>query len=186
MSRNGRKKEKRRLKMANVEELIPFVKSFEGGWADVKGDRGGQTMMGITLATYRRVFGQSKSPEDLKNITEAEWNHIFRRYYWGKWRADQIQSQPIANLLVDWYWMSGSYGVKLPQKVLMVTIDGVVGPITIKAINDYPDQKELFMKLWNERKLFFERIGKGGQSKFLSGWMRRLNSIKWDGLTLNK
>ena len=75
--------------------------------------------------------------------------------------------------------MSGTYGIKYPQKVLGVTADGVVGPKTIAAINDYPNKKELFEKLWKRRKAYFESIGKGKNSKFLNGWLNRLNEFKW-------
>jgi hypothetical protein len=27
--------------------------------------------------------------------------------YWDKWKADQIKSQSVANILVDWVWASG-------------------------------------------------------------------------------
>ena len=85
----------------------------------------------------------------------------------------------------DWVWTSGTYGIKLPQKVLGVKIDGLVGPKTIAAINGYSDQQELFVKLWKERKDFFERIGTGTQKKFLKGWLNRLNGIGYDKLVCN-
>lgn len=102
--------------------------------------------------------------------------------FWDRWKADGIKSQAIANLLVDWVWASGAYGIKLPQKVLDVSIDGLVGQKTLAAINNYPNQQELFNKLWSERKAFFERIGRGTQAKFLRGWLNRHNGIKYDRL----
>lgn len=171
--------------MAKCEILKPFILSWEGGFANVPGDKGGATNKGVTLATYRGIFGNGKSVIDLKNMTDAQWMIIFRKYFWNRWRADEIKSQAIANLLADWVWTSGTYGIKLPQKVLGVKIDGLVGPKTIAAINDYPDQRELFVKLWKERKDFFERIGTGTQKKFLKGWLNRLNGIGYDKLVCN-
>ena len=170
--------------MAKAEVLKPFVLSWEGGFANVPGDRGGATNKGVTLTTFRSVFGQKKTVEDLKKMTDEEWMTVFLKYYWRRWLASDIKSQAIANLLVDWVWASGAYGVKLPQKVLGVKIDGLVGQKTLAAINSYPNQRELFDKLWKERKEFFERIGKGTQEKFLKGWLNRLNGIKWDCLVL--
>jgi lysozyme family protein len=78
------------------------------------------------------------------------------------------------------------YGIKLPQKVLGVKMDGVVGPKTIAAINGYGNQQELFRKLWLERKAYFERLAQNPtQRKFLAGWLNRLNGIRWDCLVLN-
>jgi len=168
--------------MARSEILKPFILSWEGGFANIPGDRGGATNKGITIATYRNVFGKEKTVEDLKNISDEEWMHVFKSLFWNKWRADEIKSQSIANLLVDWIWNSGGYGIKIPQRILEVKIDGVVGPETIAAINDYPDEKELFERLWHEREDFFRRIAVGSQKKFLAGWLNRLNGIRYGKL----
>ena len=91
----------------------------------------------------------------------------------------------MANLLVDWYWCSGAYGIKIPQYMLGVAIDGIVGPKTLAALNGYKDQKLLFDKLWQKRSDFLHRIAKGAQKKFLKGWINRLRSIKYDKLVCN-
>ena len=172
--------------MAKAEILKPFILSWEGGFSITPGDRGGATNKGITIATYHSVFGKERTVEDLKTITDIEWMHIYKSLFWDKWKADEIKSQSIANLLVDWTWNSGArYGIKLPQKVLGVSIDGVVGSKTIAAINNYPDEKELFAKLWKEREDFFKRIAVGAQKKFLTGWLNRLNGIQYGYLKCN-
>lgn len=171
--------------MAESKILAPFIRSWEGGFANVRGDRGGATMMGVTLTTFRSVYGRSKTVDDLKKITEAQWNTIFKKYFWDRWKADGIRSQSIANLLVDWVWLSGAYGIKIPQYMLGVKIDGVVGEKTIAAINNYPDEKELFGKLWKEREAFIGRIARGAQAKFKAGWLRRLNGIRYGKLMCN-
>ena len=171
--------------MAKREILKPFILSWEGGFANIPGDRGGATNMGVTLATYRSVFGKERTVEDLKTLTDVEWLYIFNKLFWSQWKASQIESQSVANLLVDWVWASGSYGVKIPQRVLEVKIDGVVGPKTLAAVNGYPDQEKLFRKLWQEREDFFRRIATGPQKKFLKGWLNRLNGIRYGSLLCN-
>jgi len=32
---------------------------------------------------------------------------ILRPYYWDRWQADRIDSQALANIVVDWVWGSG-------------------------------------------------------------------------------
>ena len=164
--------------MAVYTKLIPIVLKWEGGYA---GNIDGMTctMKGVTLATYRKYFGKNKNCKDLKAITNAEWDLIFKEGFWDRWKADDIESQAIANLLVDWCWASGVYGIKLPHRVLGVKDDGIVGKKTIAAINDYPDKKELFQKLWNRRKKHFQDIAKNGKEKFLKGWLNRLNDFKY-------
>jgi lysozyme family protein len=166
--------------MASYKKLKPIVLKWERGWANDPNDSGGCTMKGVTIGTFRAYFGKYKTCKDLRNITDSQWDSIFIQRYWNRWSGDAIKNQSIANLLVDWFWTSGVYGIKYPQQVLGVTADGVVGPKTISAINNYPNQKELFQKLWNRRKKHFEAIGKGKNKKFLRGCINRLNDFKFE------
>ena len=165
--------------MASYKKLKPIILKWEGNFSNDPNDSGGATMKGITIGTFRAYFGKNKTVTDLKNITDDQWTAIFIQRYWNRWSGDAIKSQSIANLLVDWVWMSGVYGIKYPQQVLGVKADGVVGAKTIAAINNYPNQKELFEKLWKRRKTYFEALGKGKNQKFIKGWLRRLDDFKW-------
>lgn len=164
--------------MAVYTKIIKKILKWEGGYAG-NIDGATCTMKGVTLATYRRFFGKEKTCKDLKEITQAEWDYIFKKGFWDRWKADDIENQSIAELLVDWCWTSGVWGIKFPQRVLGVKDDGIVGPKTLAAINDYEDQEELFNKLWNKRKKHFQDIAKGGKAKFLGGWLNRLNDFKY-------
>lgn len=167
--------------MADYKKLIPTVLKYEGGYA---GNIDGKicTMKGVTLDTYRKYFGRQKTCKELRGISNAEWEYIFKEGFWDRWKADEINNQAIANLLVDWCWVSGIYGIKYPQRILGVKDDGIVGDKTIAAINNYPNKKELFDKLWNRRKKYFEDIAKThNRAKFLNGWLRRLSAFKWLG-----
>lgn len=165
--------------MANSDKYIPMLKRFEGGYV---GNFDGQTCtnQGVTLATFRRYFGQSKTCKDLAKITEGQWRFIFINGYWSKWQADSINNQSIANLLVDWVYTSGKWGIIYPQRVLGVKDDGKVGPKTLAAINNHPDQEELFNALWQRRKEHFESLAKGSKAKFLKGWLNRLNQLRYE------
>lgn len=171
--------------MADYKKLIPTVLKWEGGWANDPADAGGPTMKGITLATYTAYCSKKglKLPttQQLKNISQEEWEEIFKTMYWDRWKADNIKSQSVANLLVDWLWTSGLYGIKFPQRLLGLQDDGIVGPKTLAAINNYPNQEELFKKLWDRRKQHFTSIANSRPSnkKFLKGWLNRLNDFKY-------
>lgn len=172
--------------MAKIELLVPKLLKWEGGFVNHTNDKGGATNKGITIDTYKyyRIRKGLSTPtvEDLKNISDKEWMDVLKTSYWDKWKADNISNQSIANLLVDWHWGSGVYGIKYPQQVLGVDADGIVGVKTLSAINGYPNQEELFQKLWNRRKLHFEDIVKRDPSQkvFLKGWMNRLNDYKFE------
>lgn len=166
--------------MAEYKKMIPWLKKWEGGYANDPDDTGGCTMKGITIGTYRKWFGLDKTCEDLKKITDAEWEHIFKRGYWDKMCADYIENQSIAELCVQMCWGSGPVtAVKRIQKTLGCKQDGIVGPVTLSKLNS-PDRHKTFDRLWIMRYNWLGEIAKNGNNmKFLKGWLRRLNSIKF-------
>lgn len=167
--------------MADYRKLKPFILRWEGGYINDQADLGKQTNKGVTLSTYRSVFGKNKTVRDLKKITDEQWEFIFKKFYWDKWKADDIKDQNVANILVDWIWSSGSYGIKIPQRVLGVSVDGIVGSKTIAAINAR-DGRELFDTIKQERKDFIERIcqTRPQNKKFKKGWLNRINSLDYE------
>ena len=171
--------------MAEVNKLAPIILKWEGNFVNHPNDKGGPTNKGVTIATYEAYCRKKGYPkptvERLKNLTQEQWIDILKTMYWDRWKADQINNQAVANILVDWTWGSGAWGIKFPQRILGVKDDGIVGPKTIAALNDYPDQSELFKKIWMRRNQHFEDIVKADptQKVFLKGWLNRLNDFKY-------
>lgn len=173
-------KTRRKSTMADAKKMIPFIKKWEGGYSNHPNDTGGCTMMGVTLATYQKYFGKEKTCEDLKNITEDEWLHIFKKGYWDKMKADKIENQTLAQLCVDMCWGSGpTTAIKKIQKRIGADVDGIVGPQTLGILNSKP--RYYFNLLWVMRYNWFLDIVKAKpQNKvFLRGWLNRLNDIKF-------
>jgi lysozyme family protein len=173
------------------DTFADFVLSWEGGFVNNPADPGGATNKGITLATWQRrgrdLNGDGKiDVADLRLITDDDAKQIMRRYYWDKWRADEIKSQSIANLLVDWVWGSGTYGITIPQQLLGVKADGIVGPQTLAAVNG-KDPEKLFNALKARREQHFRNIAANNPSsqQFLTGWLRRLDGIGYGYLRHN-
>lgn len=198
--------------MANVNILAKFIFSFEGGYVNDHIDRGGATNHGVTLATWR-AYGWDKNGDkkidntDIKLLTIQDATYILKTKFWNKCLGDQINSQSIANLIVDWYWGSGVKGIKRVQRVLGVKSDGIFGQNTLKAINSYKNERELFNKLWKAHQDFYVSIAKASlfqyerkkgrkatyyekktytQYKFLNGWLRRLDGIQYGRLIDNR
>lgn len=171
--------------MADVRKLVPFILKWEGGFIDDPDDLGGATNMGVTIGTYEaycRKKGYSKpTVERLKNLTKEEWTEILKTMYWDRWKADEIKSQSVADILVDWVWASGAHGIKIPQRLLGVKVDGIVGPKTIAAVNA-KNPRELFDIIKIARFDFIEDIchQRPTNNKFKRGWMNRINDIKFE------
>ena len=171
--------------MANVNRLALFILKWEGGFVNDPDDLGRATNMGVTIGTYEAYCRKKGYPkptvERLKNLTKEEWTEIMKTMYWDRWRADEIKSQSVANILVDWVWASGVHGIKIPQKLLGVTVDGVVGPKTIAAVNAR-NPRELFDMIKITRFDFIEDICRKhpANNKFKRGWMNRLNDLSFE------
>ena len=188
--------------MAKVELLAPYIKKWEGGFVNDPADRGGATNMGVTIGTFEVYCHRKGYPrptvERLKKLTPSEWTDILKTMYWDRWQADKIKSQKVANILVDWVWGSGVHGIKIPQRILGVEADGIVGEKTMQALNAQ-DPDKLFQEIYEARRKFLlditeesikryeakvgrkateEELLRHTNKRFLRGWNNRLEDIK--------
>lgn len=174
--------------MALVNILAPFIFSFEGNYANIPGDSGGPTNKGVTLNTWK-MYGYDKNGdgiinvEDVKLITTEDATVIMKKFFWDMFKADYIKDQSVANILVDWFWMSGKPAITNTQKLIGTYADGIVGPKTLAAINNRNPQK-LFDSLKKRRFVYIDTIIKKRpvNEKFRKGWERRLNNINYGSL----
>lgn len=174
--------------MAEVEKFAPFVLKWEGGskYTNKKSDRGGATKYGITIATWRTVGydknGDGKIDEkDVQLISEEDFKKVLKRNFWDKWKADEIKNQSVAEILVDWIWASGKWGIIKPQQLLGVKADGIVGKQTLAAVNGYPNQRQIFEALKNARKTYINKLIKADPSQIVNkkGWLNRINALEY-------
>lgn len=166
--------------MANFEAYAPLLHRLEKGFVNDPDDNGGATMDGVTLATYRQFYGESKTVEDLKNITWNEWCHIMKAGYWDKCKADDIDNQCVAELIADWCVNSGLAGLRRVQEIIGARPDGIAGPITLSLINS-SDSQALFKRILLAREQWFRKIVQNNPSKkkFLKGWLNRLDAFEY-------
>lgn len=189
--------------MADFIRMVPFIFHFaagisagvnnndlrsqfelarKSGWSHDTDDPGGATMIDVTYSTFcyhRRYKGLPRpTVDELKNIGFEEWIEILKARFWDHMRADEIVSQGLANLCVDWIWASGGSVIKKIQSLAGVSADGMVGPKTLQALNGC-NHEELFHKIKDSREAYYRRCR--GAWKYLNGWLRRLNAILPDG-----
>jgi len=166
--------------MADINLLVPKILKWEGGYVNNPFDKGGATNMGVTLAAWQHLGHPVATEKDIKNLTHDDFKIVLRQY-WNQWQADRIENQSIAEILVDWVWGSGIWGIKIPQQLLGVKPDGQVGNKTLTAINGY-DAAELHKMIWEAREQFLQNIVKNNASQniFLKGWLNRLNDYQFE------
>ncbi len=172
--------------MAKFENFAGKLLRLEGGYVNHPLDRGGPTKYGVILSVWQE-HGHDKDgdgdidEEDIKKLSESDAKYIAKKIFWDYFLADLILNQSLAEFIVDWGYNSGRKTVaKIVQRLAKVTVDGIVGPQTVTAIN-CADQELLFNALKIERKVFLNNIIKRrpDQIVFYDGWMNRVNSFSY-------
>jgi len=169
--------------MADIKLYLPKLLTWEGGFVDDPADPGGATNKGVTIATWRAV-GYDKTGDglitaaDLKLLTATDVEMVLRYFYWDKWKADQIKNQSVAEILVEWIWGSGRWGIIIPQQILGITPVGKVGSLTLEALNS-TDQAKFHASIYKARVAFIDAICVKNPKllRFKQGWLNRLNAF---------
>jgi lysozyme family protein len=176
-------------------EALNIVLSHEGGYANVTGDRGGETYRGISRVNWPnwpgwQIVDQNKPLKNnqvIKNTLLENLVSIFYKIqFWDAIEADKLPSS-IRPLVFDFAVNSGTKtAITSLQKVLVdttgkkIAIDGRIGPQTIALANQL-QPKVLFDNYKQARLEFYSKIVENnpGQKKFLKGWLNRLNSFQY-------
>lgn len=168
--------------MANFEIYAPVLLQHEGGYVYHPMDQGGPTCKGVTLETFRRYCGESRTTEELKNISYGTWKKIMKDGYWDRCKCDNINSQSVAEIFADWCVNSGAIAIRKVQFLLSLQQDGIVGSKTLKAINE-SNPEDLFNRIKAARTQFYIDIVKRNPSQkvFMNGWTNRINSFVYKG-----
>jgi lysozyme family protein len=169
--------------MANYDLFFPKLQKHEGGFALVKGDRGLKTYQGITEKNFPNwdgwpVINAMLAKGLIKNgvkvpSLDGSVKAFYKANFWDKVKADSIQSQPVAELYVDWFINSG--------KIAHTKVKEALKELGATGINK-ANSTQLHKLLIDKRVKFFNNIVKSNptQIKFLKGWLSRVNSFAKD------
>lgn len=156
----------------NFDRSFTALLGNEGGYTNNPNDPGGETMWGITVATAR----QNGYDGPMHDMPVDAAKDIYRKRYWRP-EFDQMP-YAVAFQVFDAAVNSGpTEAIKWLQKALGINDDGVIGQVTMAALNKVAPL-ELVLKLNAERLLFLTSLPTW--QSFGRGWVHRVanNMIK--------
>lgn len=148
-------------------DFINRVLSHEGGYVNHPKDPGGETNWGVT----KRTAQASGYTASMREMTREQAIEIYRCSFWQRYHADQMPDA-VAFQFFD-ACINHGYGnaARMLQRAANVLDDGVIGEISLNAINALPEN-DLLLKFNAERLMFYTKLGTFGT--FGKGWVRRV------------
>lgn len=164
--------------MSRFDRAVEYVLSQEGGDSNHPDDPGGRTRFGITEKTARR------HRLDIRKLTRENAIHIYRLDYWLH-AYDDIKDEALAIKVFDFGVNAGTersnrYLQKSATDLgAKLKIDGILGPISLDAINRMdPDVllRRFAWRVWDDH--YAAIVDKHeSQAVFLNGWRNRLSEV---------
>lgn len=169
---------------SNYEEALAAVLKHEGGFSNHPSDPGGATMRGVTQAVYDSYrVNQLRAKQSVAKIADRELQEIYRKKYWDVVRGDDLPAG-VDYAVFDYAVNSGpAKAVMEMQRVVHVADDGVLGPITLKAVNG-SDAPITINYLCDARLAFLRKLSIWGT--FGKGWESRVKGVRALALSMAK
>jgi len=165
----------------NFTQCLAVVFAEEGGYTNDPNDSGGPTNFGITLADLKEWRGTDVTADDVKNMTKAEAQEIYRSKYWNPMQCGDLPNG-IDLEVFDFGVNAGiKTSIKTLQDVVGVTADGSIGPITLAATK--AGDPHAIIQSFSARRLdYYRSLPKW--PIFGAGWTNRTNSVEQAALKM--
>src|SRR5712692_7602158 len=169
VSGSGSKEEE----MPDFEAAFLFVMRHEDPQLNgvITVDQGGRTRFGVSEKAHPEAWKKGPpSFEDALSLAQVE--------YWDRHRLAGVNSQEVANYILDMIYNEGPDAIKLVQVALndfeFAAIDGDLGAQTLAAINRQ-EPAALLRSLSHHRKLFYKHLARGTRvnRRWLPIWLQR-------------
>jgi len=155
----------------NFERSLALVLQHEGGYVNHPSDPGGRTNLGVTQRVWEDYVGHPVDEATMRSLTREMVSPLYRKEYWDAVHGDKLPCGA-DYLAFDFAVNAGSFRcVKTIQRALNITADGVIGPVTLKAIQD--TNAEDFINNFSAAKESFYR-GLTTFPTFGKGWLNRV------------
>jgi len=162
----------------------------EGGYANNSSDNGGETYKGISRKWFPRFNGWSLIDLE-ENKSELDENaqlqdlvaDFYYTYFWYKLKCHLIDTPQIAEMVfITGVNVGKKVCAKKVQRILGVKQDGLIGNITISALNK-KDPADFIRHFVLELVDFYLQVSvKNNNSIFLKGWISRAMSFYYDSI----
>jgi glycosyl hydrolase family 108/predicted peptidoglycan binding protein len=163
------------------DACMPFIFKAEGGYSDNPNDPGGPTNFGITLATLKAYESNPNlTAQDVKSLTPATAREIYRSNYWNRMQCGSLPEG--LDLEVFDFGVNAGPGeaVKALQRIVGVTADGSIGPITLAAVGQFK-ARDLISQYSQARLAYYQGLN---NPEFEQGWTVRANQIQTAALNM--
>lgn len=187
--------------MSSFTSAIPYIKKAEGGLSRAttdtaskypapwtyQGKTGWHTNKGITYQTFEgmsKVLKYANTANNFFAMPNDIWLGIYKEGYWKPILADLVNSQAIANALVDAAWAHGVTGASSRLKTWLQTQTLKEAIDLINARTTTPEKEAKFYDDFiNQRKKWFLAINQPANHK---GWINRMDTLLNEGYSLLK
>ena len=147
------------------DQAVGFVlkDQIEGGYVNDPRDPGGETNFGISKRSYPHV--------NIRDLTREDAVAIYKRDYWDACKCEELPPE-IAVAVFDCAVNQGAgIAIRLLQKALRVTSDGIIGPKTMAAARK-ADAMELVLDFlsWRLRRY----ANTANAITYMRGWSKRV------------
>ena len=143
------------------------VIGHEGGYVNHPKDPGGETNWGIT----KRTAVANGYISAMKNMTREQAFQIYEKAFWQRYNCDQL-TPSVAYQFFDAVVNHGSGNAsRMLQRAADVADDGIIGAISLKAINAMPES-DLLLRFNAERLKFYTKLSTF--PTFGKGWVNRV------------
>lgn len=167
----------------NLDSIIDVILKNEGGYTNHPNDRGGPTNYGVIQSEYSRYLGRPATIDDVKKMPIAHARDIFKKKYYFAPKINLLPEdlQPVVTDACVLY--GPKRAIIFLQNVLGTNPDGVLGPATAKAADEFITVHGIvdIVNYYVEQRIeFCNRIvaRNPSQKVFIKGWTRRANDFR--------
>ena len=145
----------------NFSACLRHVLAMEGGFVNDPADHGGATNWGITADTLAHWRGRAVTEAEVRALQPAEARAICHANYWNTVRGAELPSG-VDLVVFDISVNSGPHrAVWMLQEVVGVAVDGLIGPVTLRAVAAAAPEM-VIDRLARARRAFLRRSGAEG------------------------